>query len=124
MNMSAAPISVDDRERWVAVCTRDKLATQQIVCATIAGVGMLIIQDGEKVVACERVCPHEQADLSRGNVTDGRIHCPHHRASFSLTTGHVSAGWSIRPLRRFHVRLDEGKVWIDTQASTCDEGRE
>lgn len=115
MNMCAAPISADDRERWVAVCTQDRLAVQQIVCATIAGVGILIIRDGERIIACERTCPHEQADLARGHVADGRLHCPHHRASFSLATGQVSAGWSSRPLRRFPVRLDETQVWIDTE---------
>ena len=117
MNMCAAPISADDRDRWVAVCTRDRLAAQQIVCATVAGVGVLIIRDGENVLACERACPHEQADLSRGHIADGRLHCPHHRASFSLTTGEVSAGWPSRPLRRFRVRLDDVQVCIDIQAS-------
>ena len=113
--MCDAPILADSG-RWVAVCSREGLAARRIVCATVAGLGILVVQDGDTVVACERACPHEQADLSRGHLSGGRLHCPHHRASFSLDTGDVSPGWPCRPLRRFGVRLDATDVWIDTRS--------
>ena len=113
--MCDAPISADSGDHWVAVCTRELLAAQKIVCTTVFGVGILVIEDGHQIVACERACPHEQADLSRGHVAQGRLHCPHHRASFSLTTGQISPGWPSRPLRRFPVLVDDIQIWIDTQ---------
>lgn len=116
MNMCDAPILADDRDRWVAVCSRERLAAQKIVCIRLADRGFLIILDGGQVIACERACPHEQADLGRGHVADGRLHCPHHRASFSLTTGDVSPGWPSRALRRFPVRIDDTQVWLDKKA--------
>lgn len=116
--MCDALISADNGDRWVAVCTRDRLAAQTIVCARVADIGILIIREGDKVFACERACPHEQADLSRGHVAQGRLHCPHHRASFGLASGDVSPGWPSRPLRRFPVRLDDVQVWVDPYV--CD----
>jgi 3-phenylpropionate/trans-cinnamate dioxygenase ferredoxin subunit len=114
--MCDAPISADNGGHWVVVCSREQLAARRIVCASVAGLGILIIQDGEAVVACARACPHEQADLSHGHVAEGRLHCPHHRASFSLATGVISPGWSSRPLRRFRVRIDDTDVWVDTDS--------
>jgi 3-phenylpropionate/trans-cinnamate dioxygenase ferredoxin subunit len=101
-----------DEGRWVAVCSRSRLAEQKIVCAKVAGFGLILVQDGDRIYACERACPHEQADLSLGRVAEGRLHCPRHLASFSLADGQISPGWPSRPLRRYPVRIDEALVWI------------
>ncbi len=115
--MCDAPISADERPgRWVAVCPRDRLANSKIVCATIAGVGLLVIQDGERIYACERACPHEQADLSLGRVVGGQLHCPRHLAWFSLTDGSISPGWPSRALRRYPVRVADGHVSVDADS--------
>src|SRR3954463_4909577 len=116
MNMCDALISADDPDRWVAVCSQARLAAQKIVCVTVAGVAILVFQDEDAIIACERTCPHEQADLSRGYISGKRLHCPHHRASFSLANGDISPGWQSRPLRTFPVRFNETQVWIDAQA--------
>src|SRR5215213_5867152 len=72
--MCDGPILADDDNpaRWVAVCSRERLTEQTIVCVNVAGLGVLIVQDGERITACERACPHEQADLSLGRVANGR----------------------------------------------------
>lgn len=114
--MCGGPILADDDDRWVVLCSRDWLAAQKIVCATVAGVAIIVVQDDDTIVACERTCPHEQADLSRGHISGGRLHCPHHRASFSLASGAISPGWPSRSLRTFPIRFDEVQVWIDSQA--------
>jgi 3-phenylpropionate/trans-cinnamate dioxygenase ferredoxin subunit len=106
----------DDDGHWVVACARARLDEAPIVCSTVAGQGILIVRDGDAIVACDRACPHEQADLSRGHVDHGRLHCAHHRASFSLATGAISAGWPSAVLRRFPVRLDDSWVWVDVKA--------
>jgi 3-phenylpropionate/trans-cinnamate dioxygenase ferredoxin component len=109
-------ILADNDDRWAVVCTRQRLFQQKIVCGKVAGTGIMVVQDGNEIFACERACPHEQADLSRGHVADGRLHCPHHRASFSLVTGDVSPGWDCRQLRRYPIRYDDIHIWIDAHA--------
>jgi 3-phenylpropionate/trans-cinnamate dioxygenase ferredoxin component len=49
----------------------------------VEAIDLLLVRDGERIIACERVCPHEQADLSLGHLKDGRLFCPRHLASFA-----------------------------------------
>lgn len=101
-----------DSEDWVIVCSLERLAEKAMVCARIGGVDLIVMKNGERIFACERACPHEQADLSLGRVDDGRLFCPRHLAWFSLLTGAISPGWPSRALRRYPVRTAEGQVWI------------
>jgi 3-phenylpropionate/trans-cinnamate dioxygenase ferredoxin subunit len=110
--MSGGPILADD-EGWIAVCAADRLGDQALICGKAAGVALLLIRDGDRLYACERACPHEQADLSLGHVKDGQLHCPRHLAWFDLESGGISPGWSSRALRRYPVRIVNGEVQVD-----------
>ncbi|WP_456839271.1 Rieske 2Fe-2S domain-containing protein [Bradyrhizobium sp. USDA 4486] len=45
----------------------------------------MIWNDGD-VVACDRACPHDQADLGLGQLTAGRLRCPHQRRHSTCAT--------------------------------------
>jgi 3-phenylpropionate/trans-cinnamate dioxygenase ferredoxin subunit len=98
---------------WTAICPLGRLIDQTIVCASIGGNDLMLIWSDGRAVACERACPHEQADLSRGRLSNGRLLCPRHAASFDLDDGSISAGWPSGPLKIYPVRIAEGQVWID-----------
>jgi 3-phenylpropionate/trans-cinnamate dioxygenase ferredoxin subunit len=112
------PEPVSAPERWVAVCTEDRLAEKKMVCTRVLGEAVIIILEGDQVHACERACPHEQADLSFGRVNDGKLYCPRHLAWFDLGNGAISPGWSSRPLRRYPVQRHGGHIWLHTSAAT------
>jgi 3-phenylpropionate/trans-cinnamate dioxygenase ferredoxin component len=97
---------------WTEVCALERLAGQGIVCASLAGTDLMLIWSDGRAVACERACPHEQADLSHGHLSAGRLVCPHHAASFDLADGSISQGWASRPLRIYPVRVEQGQVWV------------
>jgi 3-phenylpropionate/trans-cinnamate dioxygenase ferredoxin subunit len=92
----------------------ERLTAANTVCARVADVDLVIIQDAKQIYAFERACPHEQADLSLGRVVAGRLFCPRHLASFSLVDGKISAGWPSRDLRRYAVRVDDRYLWVNT----------
>ena len=102
---------------WTAACALERLTTQGIVCARVAGTDLILIWNDGRAVACERACPHEQADLSLGHLSQGRLVCPHHAASFDLDDGSISQGWASRPLRIYPVRVEQGEVWVQLDAS-------
>jgi 3-phenylpropionate/trans-cinnamate dioxygenase ferredoxin component len=90
--------------------------SQSIVAVRVAGIDMILVWSDGRVVACERACPHEQADLACGRVAGGRLCCPRHAASFDLRDGRISYGWPSRPLRLYPVRVDSGQIWIGPEA--------
>jgi 3-phenylpropionate/trans-cinnamate dioxygenase ferredoxin subunit len=103
--------------RWVEVLTLERLADQAILCVRVETADVLLFRDGERITACERACPHEQADLSLGRIANGRLFCPRHFASFGLEDGLISAGWPSQPLRRYPVRIKGGRIWINAAAT-------
>jgi len=104
------------KERWVAVCRLDRLVSQTMLCTQVTGIDLILIWNEGRAVACERGCPHEQADLSLGHVSAGRLFCPRHAATFDLRDGRISEGWPSRPLRIYPVRIEDGHVWVDAYA--------
>lgn len=116
--MCERPISVDDPAvrpdaGWIAVCDLGRLKAETIV--RVAGRDMLVIWNDGDVVACDRACPHEQADLGLGQVTAGRLLCPRHAASFDLRDGAITAGWPSPPLRLYPVRITGEQIWIEAR---------
>ncbi|MCK1735600.1 Rieske (2Fe-2S) protein [Bradyrhizobium sp. 138] len=111
--MCGRPISVGDAAGWIPVCDLDRLKAETIV--RVAGRDLLVIWNEGHVVACERACPHEQADLGLGRVAAGRLYCPRHAASFDLRDGTMTAGWPSPPLRLHPVRITGEQIWIEAQ---------
>jgi 3-phenylpropionate/trans-cinnamate dioxygenase ferredoxin subunit len=105
-------ISVDDPDAgWIPVCDLGRLKAEVIV--RLAGRDLLLIWNEGDVVACDRACPHEQADLGLGHVADKRLFCPRHAASFDLSDGAITAGWPSPPLRLYPVRITGEQIWIE-----------
>ena len=98
------------------VCGLSRLISQTIVCARVTGVDLILVWSEGRAVACERMCPHEQADLSLGRITEGRLFCTRNSASFDLRDGQVSDGWPSGALRLCPVRISDDQVWIDAGA--------
>jgi nitrite reductase/ring-hydroxylating ferredoxin subunit len=103
-------------EKWMPVCGLSRLISHTIVGARVIGVDLILVWNEGHAVACERMCPHEQADLSLGHLSAGRLCCPRHAASFDLRNGQISYGWPSRPLRIYPVRIKDDQVWIDAAA--------
>jgi 3-phenylpropionate/trans-cinnamate dioxygenase ferredoxin component len=83
--------------------------------------------------AVSNVCRHQFAKLGRGQVRDGCLECPWHRARYDVTTGVMVSGPKGRifgfgpysrtvqtvantaaKLRRFDVELRDGAIWLTT----------
>jgi 3-phenylpropionate/trans-cinnamate dioxygenase ferredoxin component len=80
------------------------------------------VRDGDALFACERACPHEQADLAGGHCSAGKLYCPRHLAWFDLTDGRVFGGWASRPLRIHAVRIEGDQVLVTRRPADQDHG--
>jgi 3-phenylpropionate/trans-cinnamate dioxygenase ferredoxin subunit len=96
----------------VVVCSLQATIDTQILPVRAGDRQLLIIRDDDRLVACERACPHEQADLALGRCAGGKLFCPRHYAWFDLRDGKVSAGWQVRALRLYEVAIRSGEVAV------------
>ena len=112
--MSGKPISAAERGRPVRIRLGPlALLGERVLTPVAAGPHRLVlVRDGDRIVAAERACPHEGADLALGRCAAGRLHCPRHLASFDLDSGAVSPGWFFRALRLFPVEIAADGVWV------------
>ncbi|HMK79889.1 MAG TPA: Rieske (2Fe-2S) protein [Xanthobacteraceae bacterium] len=101
----------------VVVCDLSDTIDRPILPVTVERTQLLVIRDGERIVACERACPHEQADLALGRCADGKLYCPRHYAWFDLGTGQISPGWIAPPLQLFPVMVRGDQVVVRLSAS-------
>ncbi len=76
----------------------------------------LVLHDGN-IKAFQGLCPHQAARLGQGQVVDGQVHCPHHRARFSLEDGSCSPGWDLPALTNYPAQLRDGIVHVNIGAS-------
>lgn len=90
----------------------DLLGDRDLMPITAGGHHLLLVRDGARILAAERACPHEGADLALGRCEGGRLLCPRHLASFDLRDGSVSPGWSFRALRLFAVESVSDGLWL------------
>jgi 3-phenylpropionate/trans-cinnamate dioxygenase ferredoxin component len=96
----------------VVVCDLSATIEKPILPVSVGRTQLLIVRDGERLVACARACPHEQADLALGRCADGKLYCPRHYAWFDLNDGRISGGWIAPPLRLFPITVRDGRVVV------------
>ncbi len=72
---------------------------------------LVLVRDGEKVLALHDVCAHAGGPLNEGKLVDGEIECPWHSSRYRLTNGHVTLGPSVYDQPAYEVRAAEGGGW-------------
>jgi nitrite reductase/ring-hydroxylating ferredoxin subunit len=68
------------------------------------------LEDGS-LVAFQRLCTHEGADLALGYVDGDRIRCPWHNLPFEAREG-VSPCQTLKKLRTFPVSVENDRVVV------------
>ena len=73
---------------------------------------VLLVGDGDQVLAFQGICPHQSARLAQGSLVDETIQCAHHLARFRLADGTCTGGWQLPPLKRYVVRIEGDDVLL------------
>src|SRR5216117_3110568 len=90
----------------------------RMVIGTPSG-AVLIVADGEDVVALDNRCPHMGFPLHRGSIEDGILTCHWHHARFDLRSGSTFDLWADDvPLRVVEVR--DGQVFVSPTTHFID----
>lgn len=69
---------------------------------------LVLIRQGEAILALHEQCAHAGGPLSEGSIVDGCIECPWHGSRYRLGDGHLRRGPSVYDQPTYEVRRSEG----------------
>lgn len=117
---------------WIDVLPKDDLpqGTRRVI--DVAQLQVLLINHGGRVHAVGSRCPHSNARLEDGEVTEGGfVVCPRHHSVFDLETGAVQewvpwppvVGRALgaisqeSPLPVYPAKVEDGRIWVGIEES-------
>jgi nitrite reductase/ring-hydroxylating ferredoxin subunit/uncharacterized membrane protein len=68
---------------------------------------LVLVRQGETIVALHDQCAHAGGPLSEGSIVDGCIECPWHGSRYELADGHLRRGPSVYDQPTYEVRRSE-----------------
>lgn len=94
----------------ILACTLADLPNAQMRCFRLDLTDVLIVRDGDRVIALQNRCGHAGAPLHRGEFTDGLIVCPLHGAAFRVETGAVEWTAILPPPLSEYIHSDNARL--------------
>ncbi|MEM2050162.1 MAG: Rieske (2Fe-2S) protein [Thermoproteota archaeon] len=89
-----------------------KLSGGMMLGVKADNVDVLVANLNGKIVALSNKCTHRGCLLSKGKLVGVIVQCPCHGAKFDLSTGEVNAGPAVKPLEKYEVVVEEGKIYL------------
>lgn len=62
--------------------------------------------------AIDNACPHYEAQLHQGELSEDAVRCPWHRWRFSLIDGRCDTGATFN-IKTYPVKEEAGMLWVD-----------
>src|SRR5439155_16308537 len=72
---------------------------------------LVLVRQGERILALHETCAHAGGPLSEGTLMDGTIQCPWHGSRYRLENGHLVSGPSVYDQPAYEVRARDGGGW-------------
>jgi nitrite reductase/ring-hydroxylating ferredoxin subunit len=96
----------DERDDWRAIDLPD-LPQGRLTSATAGDLPLVVVRDGEELLALHDVCAHAGGPLSQGSMVDGVVECPWHGSRFDLRSGALRQGPSTHDQPAYEIRPRE-----------------
>jgi nitrite reductase/ring-hydroxylating ferredoxin subunit len=104
-------------DEWTAAGSALDLVEGRPVLVRAGGVDVVVLQEGDRLLALADRCTHRGGPLHEGRVEGGCIVCPWHESAFRLVDGEVDRGPATRPQPRFEARVRDGVVEVRAAAA-------
>ena len=95
--------------KWIALEPEggDEIPEGKPVKAKLGINNLVLIRQGETILALHEQCAHAGGPLSQGTIVDGAIECPWHGSRFRLSDGHLRRGPALYDQPTYEVRRGE-----------------
>ena len=92
--------------KWAPLEVGD-LPEGQLVKAKLGAQNLVLVRQGETILALHDQCAHAGGPLSGGRIVDGPVECPWHQSRYELTTGQRRRGPTVYDQPTYEVRPAE-----------------
>ena len=99
--------------RWVKVCKTNELNDGQLLSFDYDNKKIMLAKMQGKIFATDRICTHEEADLSTGILTEQGVMCPLHLSVFNLENGDPENLPAEKPLETFNIKTNENEIYVE-----------
>lgn len=82
----------------------------------VDGEAIVLLRDGESIVAASATCTHVGGPLDEGERNGTCVTCPWHGSEFDLSDGRVIHGPATSPLHAYKTRVENGTVQVSAGA--------
>jgi nitrite reductase/ring-hydroxylating ferredoxin subunit/uncharacterized membrane protein len=72
---------------------------------------LVLVREGERILALHDTCAHAGGPLSAGKLANGEVECPWHFSHYRMADGHVVRGPSVYDQPAYEVRARDGGGW-------------
>ena len=101
--------------------TIEEFAAKGHLIVKISRDEICIVGDGGRFYAIENSCSHMGSQIHRGEINDGIIVCPWHRARFSLASG-KSLDLYASDIKVYGVFVEDGVLFVDPEPISNEPG--
>ena len=104
-----------EEDAWRVVMPLEQLPDGRPVRVEADGEAVLLVREGERLLAIGNRCSHQGAPLNKGPVRLGslsHVTCPAHGSMFNLADGTVLRGPATDALPAYDARVNDGIVEI------------
>ncbi len=98
---------------FARACGLADLVKGDPVAATVDGVDVAIVRDGEDYYAIYDECSHAAIPLSEGDLEGCEIECWLHGSRFDLRTGKPTGPPATEPVPTYAVKIEGDDVLVD-----------
>jgi nitrite reductase/ring-hydroxylating ferredoxin subunit/uncharacterized membrane protein len=97
---------------WTTAADATQLPEGRPTRVVVEDTPVLLLRDGERILAIHDRCSHRGCSLSEGSVEGTEIVCGCHGSRFDLRDGAVRGGPATSAQPSFQVRVDDGVVQV------------
>ncbi len=88
----------------------EELRQQAVQCIEQGDHSLVLIHQHDAFYLLDNLCPHKAAALCDGELGEGVIECPWHKARFDIETGAGLSPLAGQGVRRWPLQIDQGHL--------------
>ena len=94
------------------VCALSDVPPGTMYPVDLGKIRLMIVNLDGTLFAVDRICSHEEADLSTGFLVESIVTCPLHLSRFDVRTGEVQNPPATKPLGTYKLKVEGTGVFV------------